>query len=131
PFVELDEAMSMEADSKAMRITQELAERGLAGIVDICPSNASYLIRYDPDTLPPAELIRLLQELDGKFSEVPEGFTLDTRIVDIPVLYDDPWTHEAMMRFRAHHQDPDSTDLERSEERRVGKEGRVAGGGCV
>jgi len=111
-FVELAEAMSMEANIKAMLITQELAERGLAGIVDICPSNASYLIRYDPDTLPPAELIRLLQELDGKFSEVPEGFTLDTRIVDIPVLYDDPWTHEAMMRFRAHHQDPDSTDLE-------------------
>ena len=28
------------------------------------------------------------------------------------MLYDDPWTHEALMRFRAHHQDPDSTDLE-------------------
>jgi urea carboxylase len=32
--------------------------------------------------------------------------------VEIPVLYNDPWTHETLMRFRERHQDPDSTDLE-------------------
>ncbi len=37
---------------------------------------------------------------------------LETRVVDVPVLFDDPWTHEALMRFRDRHQDPDSTDLE-------------------
>jgi urea carboxylase len=40
------------------------------------------------------------------------GFTLDTRVVEIPVLYDDPWTNETLMRFRDRHQEPDSTDLE-------------------
>ncbi|MFX7408728.1 carboxyltransferase domain-containing protein, partial [Acinetobacter baumannii] len=33
-------------------------------------------------------------------------------IVEVPVLYNDPWTHETLMRFRDRHQDPDSTDLE-------------------
>ena len=37
---------------------------------------------------------------------------LKTRIVEVPVLYDDPWTHETLMRFRDHHQDPGHTDLE-------------------
>lgn len=111
-FVEIDEQMSMEANFKAMMITGELAERGLDGIVDICPSNASYMIRYDPDVLAPHDLVSLLEELDEKAGHLPDDFVLDTRIVDVPVLYNDPWTHEAMMRFRDRHQDPESTDLE-------------------
>ena len=111
-FVEIAEEMSMEANIKAMLITQELAERDMAGLVDICPSNASYLVRYNPDVIVPSDLMGLLQELEQKFSEVPQDFTLQTRVVDIPVLYNDPWTHEALMRFRDRHQDPESTDLE-------------------
>lgn len=111
-FVEIAEEMSMEANIKAMLITQELESRQMSGLVDICPSNASYLVRFDPDVIPPADLMALLKELEGRFREVPEGFTLQTRVVDVPVLYNDPWTHEAMMRFRDRHQDPESTDLE-------------------
>jgi urea carboxylase len=37
---------------------------------------------------------------------------LQTRIVEVPVYYNDPWTHETLMRFRERHQDPNSTDLE-------------------
>ena len=40
------------------------------------------------------------------------GRELQTRIVEIPVLYNDPWTNETQMRFRDRHQDPNSTDLE-------------------
>jgi urea carboxylase len=111
-FVELDQQMSIEANFKAMMITTALADRALDGIVDICPSNASYLIRIDPDVLSPHELVAVLRELEGQAGEVPEDYVLPTRIVDIPVLFDDPWTHEALMRFRDRHQDPDSTDLE-------------------
>ena len=111
-FVELDQQMSIEANFKAMMITNALADRALDGIVDICPSNASYLIRIDPDVLSPHELVTVLRELEGQAGAVPEDYVLPTRIVDIPVLFDDPWTHEALMRFRDRHQDPDSTDLE-------------------
>ena len=37
---------------------------------------------------------------------------LSTRIIEIPVLYKDPWTHETLMRFRERHQDPGGTDLD-------------------
>jgi urea carboxylase len=111
-FVEIDEKMSMEANFKAMMITKALRERAEDGIVDICPSNASYMIRFDPDVLAPRDLTGLLTELEQDAGHVPEDFVLETRIVDIPVLYNDPWTHEALMRFRDRHQDPESTDLE-------------------
>lgn len=111
-FVEIDEKMSMEANIKAMMITGALRERDLGGVIDICPSNASYMVRFDPDVVAPRDLKTLLTELDEESGDVPEDFVLNTRIVDVPVLYNDPWTHEAMMRFRDRHQDPESTDLE-------------------
>lgn len=111
-FVEIDEKMSMEANFKAMMITRALREREVDGVIDICPSNASYMIRFDPDVLAPRDLTSLLTELEEKAGHLPEDFVLETRVVDLPVLYNDPWTHEALMRFRDRHQDPQSTDLE-------------------
>lgn len=111
-FVEIDEQMSIEANFKAMMIANALRSRELDGIVDICPSNTSYMIRYNPDLIAPRDLVKLLRELDENAGHVPEDFTLHTRIIDVPVLYNDPWTHEALMRFRDRHQDPSSTDLE-------------------
>lgn len=110
-FVELDGEMSLTANFKAMAITQSLGERQLDGIIDICPANASYQIRFDPLVLPPTELVELLQQIESDVGDATD-IQLDTSIVEVPVLYNDPWTHETLMRFRTHHQTPDSTDLE-------------------
>ena len=61
-FVELDGEMSLTANFKAMAITQSLSERQLDGIIDICPANASYQIRFDPLTLAPTDLVALLKQ---------------------------------------------------------------------
>lgn len=111
-FVEIDQAMSLEANFKAMTITAALRDEGLAGVIDICPSNASYLIRVDPEQLHPAELVEHLRGLERSAQAVSADTTLHTRVVDVPVLYDDPWTRETLMRFRDRHQDPEVTDLE-------------------
>ncbi|GLZ02952.1 hypothetical protein Acsp03_04190 [Actinomadura sp. NBRC 104412] len=111
-FVEMDQAMSLEANIKAMTITAALRERGLDGVIDICPSNASYMIRVDPDVLHPAELVKELRALEESATALTSDRVLPTRVVDVPVLYDDPWTRETLMRFRDRHQDPGATDLE-------------------
>jgi urea carboxylase len=111
-FVELDQAMSLQANFKAMRITAELRERGIPGVIDICPSNASYMIRLDPERLHPKDLVAELRGIEETADEISADHVLPTRIVDVPVWFNDPWTHETLMRFRAHHQDPEATDLE-------------------
>ena len=68
-------------------------------------------MRFDPDTLAPGDLEALLRELEAEVGDA-HGFKLETRIVEIPVLYDDPWTNETLQKFRDRHQDPESTDLE-------------------
>ena len=110
-FAELSEAMSLKVNFRAMAITNRLKEESIEGIVDICPSNASYMIRLDPDVLRPDDLISRLKEIDEEIGDV-HGFEIETRVVDVPVLIEDPWTHETLMNFRDNHQDPDSTDLE-------------------
>ncbi|MBU8880742.1 allophanate hydrolase subunit 1 [Bacillus sp. FJAT-29790] len=109
-FVELAEAMSLETNFQAMAITKTLREEKLPGILDICPSNASYMIRFNPDLIHPDELISKLKELEEDVSL--ENFEITARVVDVPILFEDPWTHEALMRFRDRHQDPAATDLE-------------------
>ncbi|WP_395729111.1 allophanate hydrolase subunit 1 [Nakamurella sp.] len=108
-FVELSESMSLEAFFKAIMITRELAGRNLAGVTEICPANASYQVRFDPDVLPVGELRATLEGIEDGL-DIGHG-TLSTRILEIPVLYDDPWTNETQQRFRDRHQDPESTDL--------------------
>ena len=109
-FVELSEEMSLEVNFKAMAITNRLKEERLPGIIDICPSNSSYMIRFDPDNIHPNDLISKLRELEESVSF--DDIEISSRVVDVPILFNDPWTHDALMRFRDRHQDPSSTDLE-------------------
>jgi urea carboxylase len=109
-MVELDEAMSFHANFKALAITHELRSRAVDGVVEIAPANASYLVRFDPDVLDPRRLMDELREIEAGITD--EEATFETRIVDVPALYDDPWTRETLMRFRDRHQNPDGTDLE-------------------
>lgn len=109
-FVEIDEEMSLEAFFKGMAICGELQKRRIAGVSEICPANASYLVRFDPDVIRPDAMLRTLQEIEAEIGTA--DLELPTRIVEIPVLYNDPWTRETLMRFRERHQDPSSTDIE-------------------
>ena len=39
------------------------------GVLEICPANASYQVRYDPDVLEPHELLALLQDLEKQVGD--------------------------------------------------------------
>lgn len=110
-FVELAEEMSLQANFRAMAITTALRERRPDGLLDICPANASYQVRYDPDVLDPHTLMALLKDCEAQVGDAAD-VALPTRVLEIPVLYRDPWTTETLMRFRDRHQDPDATDIE-------------------
>jgi urea carboxylase len=110
-FVELAEEMSLQANFRAMAITKKLSDARPDGVLEICPANASYQVQFDPDVLEPAELLALLQDLEQQVGDAHE-LALPTRVLEIPVLYRDPWTTETLMRFRDRHQDPSATDIE-------------------
>ncbi len=109
-FVEVDEAMSLEAFFRSLFLCRAIKESRIAGVTEICPANASLQVKFDPDRIAPDDLKREVQALEASAGRAEP--VLDTRIVEMPVLYNDPWTHETLMRFRERHQDPTGTDLD-------------------
>lgn len=109
-FVEISEEMSLPAFFTGMAITNKLAEAKIDGIIEICPANASYQIRFNPDIISADELLTTLQKFEREIADAP--MSLNTRLIEVPVLFNDPWTNETGARFRERHQDPNSTDLQ-------------------
>lgn len=109
-FAEVSEEMSLEAFFTSLSMTNAVKAASIKGVTEICPANASFQIKFDPDQIKPGDLMRELQSMEGAASK--SDATLKTRIIEIPVLYQDPWTHETLMRFRERHQNPNATDLE-------------------
>ncbi len=109
-FVEVDEEMSLEAFFKSLFITNAVRDSKIKGVTEICPANASFQVKFDPDVIKPDAMLAELKSLESAAEKASP--VIDTRIVEIPVYYQDPWTHETLMRFRERHQDPDGTDIE-------------------
>ncbi|NGM46064.1 allophanate hydrolase subunit 1 [Rhodobacter sp. SGA-6-6] len=109
-FGEVSEAMSLESFFTSLSMTNAVRAAGIKGVTEICPANASFQVKFDPDRIRPDDLMRELKAMEA--AAATSDASLKTRIIEIPVLYNDPWTHETLMRFRERHQDPSKTDLE-------------------
>lgn len=109
-FVEVSEEMSLEAFFKALSMTNAVKQANIKGVTEICPANASFQIKFNPDLVHPDDLMSELKRLEEIADK--EEAVLNTRVIEIPVYYQDPWTQETLMRFRERHQDPKSTDIE-------------------
>ncbi|WP_312981453.1 carboxyltransferase domain-containing protein [Corynebacterium sp.] len=111
-FVEVSEDMSLAANFTVTMIARTLQERSLDGIVELCPANASLLIRFDPDIISPGDLEQTVRSIEEDVAS-STGSVVPTRIIEVPVWYDDPVTAEVVSRFReGYHQDPTGNDLD-------------------
>lgn len=111
-FGEVSEEMSLASFFTGLSMTKAVKDARIKGVTEICPANASFQIRFDPDQISPQDLLKELQSFEAAAAKSDE--TLQTRIIELPVYFQDPWTHETGQRFRERHQDPSSTDLEYS-----------------
>ena len=107
-LAELSEEMSLDAFFRSLAVTKVLGERRIPGVTEICPANASFQVRFDPDRIAPDDLLAEVKAVEGS---ADAATTIETRLIEVPVLYDDPWTREVLMRLRERHQDPSGTDL--------------------
>jgi len=109
-FVEVSEEMSLRSFFTSLSLCRAVRESRIAGVSEICPANASMQVKFDPDLISPNDIMAEIKALEAAAATAEPR--LDTRIVEMPVYYDDPWTRETLMRFRDRHQDPAATDLE-------------------
>lgn len=109
-FVECDEEMSLDAFFKSLSMATAVKKAKIKGVTEICPANASMQVKFDPDVIKPADMLKELKAIEKAAAKAKP--VIKSRIIEIPVYYNDPWTRETLMRFRERHQDPKSTDIE-------------------
>lgn len=109
-FVECSEEMSLDAFFNSLSMTNGVRDARIKGVTEICPANASFQIKFDPDVIHPDDMMKEVKSIEAAAAKSEP--VISTRIIEIPVFYNDPWTHETLMRFRERHQDPSGTDLD-------------------
>lgn len=110
-FVELTEEMSLEQTLRVIAITTDLRGAAVTGVTDICPAHVSYMLRLDPLVIDPRQLVEHLEHAHDRCGQTSD-LVIRSRLIELPVFYDDPWTRETVMRFRDRHQSSDLNDLE-------------------
>ena len=107
---ECSEEMSLQSFFKSLSATTKIRDMKIPGVIEVCGGNAAYLVRFNPDQIHPNDLLEKVKVIDEDATKAEP--LVDTRITEIPVYYQDPWTAETMEQFRDRHQTPDHTDLE-------------------
>ena len=92
--------LDLEQRFRVHALMQWLVASGMPGIVDLTPGIRSLQIHYDNRRLP---LHALLEELKRAEAELPpvETMELPTRIVHLPLSWDDPATRLAIEKYMA------------------------------
>lgn len=52
-YVEIDDEMSLDAFFKSLSMSNAVSDAGIDGVTEICPANASFQVRFDPDVIAP------------------------------------------------------------------------------
>lgn len=86
---------SVEVNIKATLLKDRLVESGIEGIVEVVPSNSSLMLQYDPKKIESEKLVKIIKDIVGEIESKPD-IEINSRIIEIPILFDDPWTKECV-----------------------------------
>ena len=93
-FVEIDEEMSLEAFFKSLSITKAVRAADIEGVTEICPANASFQIKFDPDVITPDDLLAELKTIEaaaeGGHAELDDPHHRDPRALQRSLDARDP-----------------------------------------
>ena len=81
-YVEIDEEMSLNAFFKSLSMSKAIRDRNIEGFSEICPANASFQVKFNPDIIDANDLLKIIKSLDIETSNTKNS--LDTRIIEIP-----------------------------------------------
>ncbi|MBE0435148.1 MAG: carboxyltransferase domain-containing protein, partial [Methylomicrobium sp.] len=79
-------------------LMEAINDHKISGIAELTPGIRSLQIQYRPEALSLAKLIDLLQQLEENLPPV-EDMVIPTRIVHLPISWDDPSTHLAIEKY--------------------------------
>jgi urea carboxylase len=81
-------------------LAERFAAEGLDGVLDVTPGIRSLQIHVDPDVLPVRKVLDFVQGSEDDLPATGE-LAVPSRVVHLPLSWDDPATREAIQRYMA------------------------------
>ena len=92
--------LDLELRLRVHAATSTLRAAALPGILDIVPGIRSFQIHFDGERLREATLLHRLAEIEAQLGDL-DDFTIPSRIVHLPLSWDDPAIHQTIERYMA------------------------------
>ncbi|GGC57957.1 urea carboxylase [Hoyosella rhizosphaerae] len=93
-----DITLDLELRARIHALHAKVESAAIDGIVDLTPGIRSLQVHVDPDVLPVATLVELLQQFEEDIPAASE-LVVPSRTVRLPLSWDDPATREAIERY--------------------------------
>ena len=84
----------MEQNFLVIPLDRALQERAIPGVRETIPTHRSLAIVYDPGVVRLEQLSWTVRELEQELDDLD---TIKSRLVSIPIWYDDPWSLECAL----------------------------------
>lgn len=82
-----------------MKVLADRAAAGqLPGLVETSPGVRSCMVEYDIAQISPGRLLQVLEEAEALIPDV-SSMVLPSRVVHLPMAFDERWTHEAIAKY--------------------------------
>ncbi|MFQ5998606.1 MAG: allophanate hydrolase subunit 1 [Candidatus Bathyarchaeia archaeon] len=81
----------LESNFRAIAVEVALRKKQLSGVMEVMPCCWSIGVLFNPLKLPEQTLISEMQEIEEEIGELPR---IPSRLIEIPIFYNDPWTAE-------------------------------------
>src|SRR5260370_23848454 len=95
-FVECSDEMSMEAFFKSLSMTNAIRDSRINGVTEICPANASFQVKFDPDVIHPDDILKEVQAIEGAAGATPPP--IKTPVLANPGYHAEPRSPPAPVR---------------------------------
>lgn len=102
---------SVAAGVKAVMVKKRIHDKKLHGVIEMIPCNSSLLIQYDPGMVHVEDLVVRVRRIADQV-ERDKHIKIPSRIIEIPVYFNDPWTRAAIEEYcRTVKQKPNDIDF--------------------
>ena len=88
---------SLSLNLYVLSVERKILHSEIPGLIDTTALRTTIMVHYDPFVIRGFQLIALLRELVAAGIDIPE--LVPSRVVQLPVHYNDPWTRECAKEF--------------------------------
>lgn len=97
-FMELSETYDIKNNFIVQSLTESIRENPPEGMIEVMPARCSMMVEFDPLQ---THFDTIVEEIKSIVRVTPDLGALESRYIEVPVLYDDPWSLEAYKEHKS------------------------------